>query len=86
MEPAPAKADQSFLAGILRGVLVKPDELRLERSDDQRGTLFRLRVGRVDMPRIIGKQGQNIAALRLIMKLYARDGGNISLVVEEPTH
>ena len=36
------------------------------------------------MPRIIGKEGRNIAALRLVMKLYAKDGPNISLIVEDP--
>lgn len=31
------------------------------------------------MPRLIGKEGRNISALRLLMKLYAKDGPNISL-------
>jgi predicted RNA-binding protein YlqC (UPF0109 family) len=36
------------------------------------------------MPLMIGKAGQSIKAVRLLMKLYAKDGPTISLKLEEP--
>jgi predicted RNA-binding protein YlqC (UPF0109 family) len=36
------------------------------------------------MPLVIGKAGQSIKALRLIMKMHAKDGPAISLKLEEP--
>jgi hypothetical protein len=36
------------------------------------------------MPLVIGKAGQSIKAVGLLMKLYAEDGPTISLKVEEP--
>jgi hypothetical protein len=35
------------------------------------------------MPLVIGKAGPSIAALRLMMKLYAKAGPSISLILEE---
>jgi predicted RNA-binding protein YlqC (UPF0109 family) len=56
----------------------------LERSEDARGTLFRNHLAKSDMPLLIGKAGQSIHVVRLFMKLYAKDGANISLILEEP--
>jgi predicted RNA-binding protein YlqC (UPF0109 family) len=36
------------------------------------------------MPLLIGKAGQSINAVRHIMKMYRKDGTNISLILEEP--
>lgn len=77
-------SDALFLHSILQAVSLSPDEVALDRTEDQRGTLFRIHVSKTDMPRIIGKQGQTIAALRLLMKLYAKDGPKISLLLDEP--
>jgi predicted RNA-binding protein YlqC (UPF0109 family) len=36
------------------------------------------------MPLVIGKAGQSIKAVRLLMKMQAKDGPAISLKLEEP--
>lgn len=79
-------SDASFLQSILQAVSINPSEITIERVTDARGTLLRIHVSKTDMPRIIGKQGQAIAALRLLMKLYAKDGPKISLLLDEPQH
>ncbi len=64
--------------------MLQPEHMRLVRSEDPRGILFRIRLSASDMPLVIGKAGQSIKALRLIMKMHAKDGTNISLILEEP--
>jgi predicted RNA-binding protein YlqC (UPF0109 family) len=76
--------DQTFLEHILKGIVLRPEQMRLVRSEDDRGTLFRIHLAKSDMPLVIGKAGQSIHAIRFIMKLYAKDGPKISLILEEP--
>jgi predicted RNA-binding protein YlqC (UPF0109 family) len=77
-------ADEAFLRHLLSGIVLQPEQMRLVRSEDDRGTLFRIHLVKSDMPLVIGKAGQSIHAVRLLMKLYAKDGPNISLILEEP--
>lgn len=76
-------ADEAFLRHLLSGIVLKPELMRLTRSEDERGTLFRILLAKSDMPLVIGKAGQSIHAIRFIMKLYAKDGPKISLILEE---
>ena len=46
--------------------------------------VFRIHLAKSDMPLVLGKAGQSIHAVRLLMKLYAKDGPSISLILEEP--
>ena len=76
--------DQTYLETILRGIVLHPEHMRLVRTEDPRGILFRIHLAKSDMPMVIGKAGQSIHAIRWVMKLYAKDGPNISLILEEP--
>jgi predicted RNA-binding protein YlqC (UPF0109 family) len=76
--------DEAYLRQILRGIVLHPEHMRLVRSEDPRGILFRIHLAKADMPLVIGKAGQSIHAIRWVMKLYARDGPNISVILEEP--
>lgn len=76
--------DLTYLEHLLKGIVLRPDQMRLVRSEDQRGTLFRIHLAKSDMPLVIGKAGKSVEAIRLIMKLYAKDGPKISLILEEP--
>jgi predicted RNA-binding protein YlqC (UPF0109 family) len=77
-------ADESFLRHLLSGIVLQPEHMRLARTEDQRGILFRISLTKSDMPLLIGKAGQSINAVRHIMKMYRKDGTNISLILEEP--
>ena len=69
---------------LLRGIVLRPEQMRLERSEDQRGTLFRIHLAKSDMPLVIGKAGQTMNAIRWFMKVYGKDGPTISVILEEP--
>lgn len=77
-------ADEAFLRHLLSAIVLQPEHMRLARSEDQRGILFRINLAKSDMPLLIGKAGQSITAVRHIMKMYRKDGTNISLILEEP--
>lgn len=77
-------ADELYLKQVLLGIVLHPESMRLLRSEDERGILFRIHLAKSDMPLVIGKAGQSIHAIRFIMKLYAKDGPKISLILEEP--
>ena len=77
-------ADEAFLRSILSGIVLQPERMRLARSEDKRGILFRIHLARSDMPLLIGKAGQSIKAVRLLMKIYGKDGPAISILLEEP--
>jgi len=76
--------DAAYLHHILNGIVLKPEQMRLERTVDTRGTLFRVHLAKSDMPLVIGKAGQTIAAMRWLMKVHGKDGPTISVILEEP--
>jgi predicted RNA-binding protein YlqC (UPF0109 family) len=78
-------ADEAFLRHILSGIVLKPEQMRLVRSEDELGILFRIHLAKSDMPLVIGKAGQSIHAVRLLMKIYGKDGPTISVILEEPS-
>ncbi len=77
-------ADEAFLRHLLSAIVLQPEHMRLDRTEDKRGILFRIHLSPSDMPLVIGKAGQSINAVRHIMKMYRKDGTNISLILEEP--
>jgi predicted RNA-binding protein YlqC (UPF0109 family) len=77
-------ADEAFLRQLLSGIVVQPEHMHLVRSVDERGILFRVHLAKPDMPLVMGKAGQSIKAVRLLMKLYGKDGPTISVILEEP--
>ena len=57
-------ADEAFLRHLLSGIVFQPEHIRLVRSVDARGILFRVSLAKSDMPLLIGKAGQSIHAVR----------------------
>jgi predicted RNA-binding protein YlqC (UPF0109 family) len=66
------------------GIVPQPEQIRFDRTEDGRGILFRIHLAKSDMPLVIGKARQSIKAVRLLMKMHAKDGPAISLKLEEP--
>ena len=68
------RADEAFLRQLLGGIVLQLEHMRFDRTEDERGILFRIHLAKADMPLVIGKAGQSIKALRLVMKMHAKDG------------
>ena len=71
---------------LLIKLLVRvPEDVEIARSEDDLGVLFRIWINSSDMPRLIGKGGETIKAIRSVAKLigYNHDV-RASLKLEEP--
>ena len=51
---------------VARSLVDSPDEVKVEVSRDDRGTVIELHVAPDDMGKVIGKQGRTVRALRLL--------------------
>ena len=81
----PELAGKNFLEFILQNLVEDKDQLEAESQTDDLGVLLTVKVSDSDMGKIIGKSGQTIQALRVLLRLL---GGNysqrINLKVLEP--
>ncbi len=74
-----------FVRYILEQLCENKSAIQVEANDDDRGTLMTITVATEDMGRLIGKSGQTIDAVRLLVKtMGARDNQRIYLKVLEP--
>lgn len=64
---------EELLLTIAKGLVEKPDEVRVEVADiNEKGvTVYRLHVAHSDMGRVIGKQGRIAKAIRIVVRSAA---------------
>ena len=78
-------SEVAYLINIVSPLVNDQGALKVEHTTDERGTLLTLSVGRFDMGRIIGKEGNTALAIRTLLRQY---GGAtkqvISLKINEP--
>ena len=72
-----------FLELVLGRLVTHPDEVDVEETGDDRGSLFRIRVNPEDLGRIIGRNGRTIEAIRSLLNAASRDGRRIFVEVED---
>ena len=73
-----------YFLELVRGRLVThPDEVDVEETGDDRGSLFRIRVNPEDLGRIIGRNGRTIEAIRSLLNASSRDGRRVFVEVED---
>lgn len=58
-----------FLQFLVENIVTKPDHIKIDKRDDELGTLLTLEVNPDDMGIIIGKKGSTVNALRSILRL-----------------
>ena len=74
-----------FVRYVLQQICKHTDDIQLEQIEDKRGTLIKITVNPEDMGKIIGKSGQTISALRLLVKsIGAKQNKKITLKVIDP--
>jgi len=72
-----------FLELVLGRLVTHPDEVDVEETGNDRGSLFRIRVNPEDLGRIIGRNGRTIEAIRSLLNAASRDGRRIFVEVED---
>lgn len=63
-----ATIDQQFIEYIVKQLVEKPDEVRIERKIDEKGVLLELYVDAEDIGRVIGKRGSTAQSLRNLLR------------------
>ena len=77
--------DQEFTEYIVRAIVNHPDDVKTERTVDERGVLITLHINPDDMGYVVGRQGQTARAIRtLLKKIGARNNSRVNLKIYEP--
>ena len=66
---------KEFIEYVLKELVEDADSLEVESKTDDLGVLISVKVGEADMGKIIGKGGQTIQALRVLLRIL---GGNLN--------
>jgi predicted RNA-binding protein YlqC (UPF0109 family) len=80
-----AQNDQAFVEYVVKSIVNHPDDVKVERTVDDRGVLLTLHINQEDMGYVIGRQGQTARALRILLKTVgAKDDARVNLKIYEP--
>ena len=80
-----AEKDQQFVETIVKAIVANPDEVKVERTVDERGVLLTLHVAPTDIGYVIGRQGQTAKAIRTLAKIIgAKNNARVNLKIYEP--
>lgn len=73
-----------FLKYVIENIVVHPEDIKIEKKDDELGTLLTLEVNPEDMGIIIWKKWSTVNALRSILRLqWMKLGKKLTLKVIE---
>ncbi len=76
---------QGLLTSILRAIVVRPEEVQVIRSVDERGVLISVKLGEGDAGRVIGKEGRTVQAIRTLMAaIGANQHARINVKLDVP--
>src|SRR3990167_4472643 len=60
--------DQQFIEYIVKALVGKPDEVKVERRIDEKGVLLELYVAAEDLGRVIGRNGGTAKSIRTLLR------------------
>jgi len=78
--------DKAVLETILKAIVNQPEKVAVTRTTDEMGVLLTVKLGEGDAGVVIGKQGQNINAIRNVINIVGRKNQakvNVKLDVPE---
>lgn len=80
-----AELDQEFLEYVVKSIVNKSDDVKVDRTVDERGVLLTLHVNPEDMGYVIGREGQTARALRILLKIVgAKANARVNMKIFEP--
>lgn len=60
--------EQQFIEYVVKHLVSEPDQVKVVRTDDDRGTLLELSVAPDDLGRVIGRRGSTAQSLRTLLR------------------
>ncbi len=77
--------DQTFVEYLVKAIVNNPDDVKTDRTIDERGVLITLHVNPADMGYVIGRSGQTARSIRTLLKIVgAKDNARVNLKIYEP--
>lgn len=77
--------DQEFVQYVVESIVNNPDDVKIERTIDERGVLLTLHINPEDMGYVIGKQGQTARSIRTLLRVVgAKENARVTLKIVEP--
>jgi predicted RNA-binding protein YlqC (UPF0109 family) len=77
--------DREFVEFVVKAIVNHPEDVKAERSIDERGVLITLHVNPDDMGYVIGKSGQTARSIRTLLKIVgAKNNARVNLKIYEP--
>ena len=64
--------EQQFVEYVVKELVDNPDQVHIERSEDNRGVLLELSVAPEDLGRVIGRHGATAQSLRSLVASTGR--------------
>lgn len=64
---------KEFLESIVCQIVSRPEEVRVEEEDTERGIVLKLSVAQEDMGKVIGREGKVAKAIRTVIKAASRN-------------
>jgi len=74
---------KAFLEYVVRQLVDFPEEVEVTCVPIEKGALFQLRLRSTDVGKVVGKQGQTIAAIRNLVAAGSRTGERIEVEILE---
>lgn len=77
--------DQQFLEYVIKALVDKPEEVKINRVVDEMGVLLTLSVSQDDMGKVIGRSGATAKAIRTVLRVVGmKNNARVNLKIEEP--
>ncbi len=77
--------DQAFLESVVKAIVNNPNDVKVNRTVDERGVLLTLDINPQDMGYVIGRQGQTARSIRTLLKIVgAKNNARVNLKINEP--
>jgi hypothetical protein len=78
-------ADLDFVKFVVSHIVENPGDIDIERTVDEMGVLLTLKVGKEDMGKVIGKNGQTAKAIRTLLRIIgSKNNARVNLKIVEP--
>lgn len=80
-----SELDVQFLEYVVKSLVEKPDEVKINRTVDEMGVFLTLTVDPVDMGKIIGRSGNTAKAIRILLRVVGmKNNARVNLKINEP--
>lgn len=79
------ESDAEFVEMLVKAIVNHPEDVRTERTIDERGVLITLHINPADMGYVIGRKGQTARSIRTLLKIIgAKNNARVNLKIYEP--